>query len=89
MHLLQVAMMLLTWQQFTVSVEPAAPAFTVSVEPVSEPAGVSPTPRQWYLVSESWCQNCPAAKKTFLSKGWPEANILTLAECERRFGPLK
>jgi hypothetical protein len=42
--------------------------------------------REWYLVSESWCQNCPAAKRRFRSLGWPESNILTIAECERRFG---
>lgn len=41
--------------------------------------------REWYLVSESWCQNCPAAKRRFRDKGWPEANIITIAECKRRF----
>jgi hypothetical protein len=42
--------------------------------------------REWYLVSEPWCSHCPAAKATFLAKGWPEKNVLTIAECERRFG---
>jgi len=42
--------------------------------------------RQFYLVSEEWCRNCPRAKAAFLAKGWPEENILTLDECERRFG---
>lgn len=44
------------------------------------------TQRQWYLVSESWCSACPAAKKRFKAKGWPEANILTIAQCQVRFG---
>jgi len=42
--------------------------------------------REWYLVSASWCSLCPAAKKKFLAKGWPEANVLTLDECQQRFG---
>lgn len=63
--------------QFTVSVEPS---FTVTVEPVAS------TQRQWFLVSEPWCTHCPAAKATFISKGWPESNILTLDQCEARFG---
>ena len=42
--------------------------------------------RQQFLVSESWCHACPAAKQRFRSLGWPEANILTIAECYQRFG---
>lgn len=42
--------------------------------------------RQWFLVSESWCQNCPRAKTVFKSKGWPDSNILTIDQCEQRFG---
>ena len=42
--------------------------------------------REWYLISEPWCQHCPAAKRVFLAKGWPKENILTNAECKRRFG---
>jgi hypothetical protein len=42
--------------------------------------------RQWYLVSEEWCVNCPKAKATFLAKGWPRQNILTINECKSRFG---
>lgn len=42
--------------------------------------------RQWFLVSESWCPACPAAKKRFLAKGWPETNVMTIADCQRRFG---
>lgn len=52
-------------------------------KPIVQP---SPKPRQFYLVSESWCQHCPAAKRRFLAKGWPERNVLTIAECKRRFG---
>ena len=44
------------------------------------------THRQFYLVSESWCSHCPARKRIFLGKGWPESNVLTIAQCERRFG---
>ena len=44
------------------------------------------TRREWYLVSEPWCVYCPAAKKRFLSLGWPESNILTLDQCEKKFG---
>lgn len=53
---------------------------------VQEPAKPTTKRREWYLVSESWCSHCPAAKKRFRSLGWPEANVLTIAECERRFG---
>ena len=42
--------------------------------------------RQQFLVSESWCHACPAAKQRFRALGWPEANILTIAECRQRFG---
>jgi len=44
------------------------------------------TQPQWYLVSESWCVNCPAAKVRFLTKGWPAENVLTIAEAKARFG---
>jgi len=44
------------------------------------------TQRQWYLVSEPWCSACPAAKARFLKLGWPKENILTIAQCEARFG---
>jgi hypothetical protein len=42
--------------------------------------------RQWYLVSEPWCSSCPAAKARFLALGWSEDNILTMAECQAKFG---
>lgn len=47
---------------------------------------VQKTTRQWYLVSESWCSNCPAAKAKFRAKGWSESNVLTIEECRARFG---
>ena len=42
--------------------------------------------REWYLVSEPWCGACPAAKSRFLSLGWSEKNILTIAQCKAKFG---
>ena len=63
----------------------------VAVKPdtpqVETPAVVLlPQQRQWYLVSEDWCVNCPRAKRLFRSKGWPEDNILTIEKCYERFG---
>lgn len=61
--------------------------FSFSAKSPSEPVIVErPKPRQWYLVSESWCANCPRAKAAFLSKGWSKKNILTISECQQRFG---
>jgi len=53
---------------------------TAKEEPVKQ------TRREWYLVSEPWCSACPAAKRRFLDKGWPKENILSLAECQAKFG---
>lgn len=39
-----------------------------------------------YLVSEPWCRYCPAAKAKFKAAGHPEENILTLDQCQARFG---
>ncbi len=64
-------------------VTPPKPVVRPIVQPVIQQAV---TPQQWYLVSESWCPACPAAKKRFLGKGWSQANILTIAECKARFG---
>jgi hypothetical protein len=61
----------------------------VAAEDIFKPTGIyaeKPTQRQWFLVSESWCPKCPNAKKIFKAKGWPDSNILTIEECERRFG---
>lgn len=33
-----------------------------------------------WLVSEDWCQNCPEAKRRFLSSGGKAANIITIAQ---------
>lgn len=72
---MKTAMLLLTLFQ-------SADLFPVTAKP--EPP--KQTRREWYLVSEPWCVYCPAAKKRFLSLGWPEANVLTLDECEKKFG---
>jgi hypothetical protein len=54
---------------------------------VSPALGQEPAKRrEWYLVSEPWCQYCPAAKDVFKAKGWPDENVITMDECERRFG---
>lgn len=58
----------------------STPAVSVQTETIVTP------PRQWYLVSEPWCSNCPQAKKVFKAKGWPDKNIISIKECERRFG---
>jgi len=55
-------------------------------EPPKQVAAVPKEPRQWYLVSEPWCAACPAEKKKFLALGWPTSNVLTIDECQRRFG---
>lgn len=60
------------------------PVVSVPVKP--QPVPVVQAKRQWYLVSEAWCSHCPAAKRAFRAKGWPEKNILTIAQCEQRFG---
>jgi hypothetical protein len=73
-------------QQFTVEVT-TPPVFIVDVQTQhQEKKAEKVTQRQWYLVSESWCSNCPRAKKAFLAKGWPESNVLTLAQCQQKFG---
>lgn len=81
--------------QFTVEVLPFVQRFTVVViepakvverRPPVVAAPVVPVRRQRYLVSEPWCGHCPAAKKRFLGIGWPDSNVITIDECERRFG---
>ncbi len=42
--------------------------------------------RTRYIVSESWCPNCPAAKARFIRNGWPAENVITIAQCRQRFG---
>lgn len=60
------------------------PAVIKTTETIVVP--VKKRQRQWFLVSESWCPNCPRAKTVFRSKGWPDSNVLTIAQCEQRFG---
>jgi len=75
--------------QFTVTVATPTPVFTVTVQEKTvevTKVTVKTKKRGWYLVSESWCINCPPAKDRFKAKGWPEANIITNAECKKRFG---
>ena len=56
---------------------------------VAEPDPIS-TPvvdtRDHFLVTEPWCPHCPAKKEEFLGKGWPEKNVMTVAQCKARFG---
>lgn len=79
--MLKLILFLVTCGQFTVEVLPTVQRFTVAVqEPEDKPS------REWYLVSETYCVHCPAAKAAFLAKGWPKQNILTIAECKAKFG---
>ena len=39
-----------------------------------------------WLVSEDWCQNCPAAKRRFLSSGGRPENIVTIAKAKELHG---
>lgn len=39
-----------------------------------------------YLVSEPWCQYCPAAKRRFLGMGGKEENVITIAAALRDHG---
>jgi hypothetical protein len=56
---------------------------------VAQPAEVQQVKvkkRTRYIVSESWCRNCPARKALFIKNGWPAENVLTIAQCKHRFG---
>lgn len=64
----------------------ATPDPVVDVTPHPEPVKAVPAARQRYLVSESWCPHCPAARGRFLAKGWSEKNVITIAEAKSRFG---
>ena len=66
-------------------VEPVAQPEPVVEAVQPEPVKAVPAVRKWYLVSESWCRHCPAAKQRFLRKGWSEKNVITIAEAKRRF----
>lgn len=59
----------------------------VSVQAKTEPPAVtSRQVTQRFLVSESWCPSCPAAKARFLAAGNPSSNVLTIAQARSRFG---
>lgn len=50
------------------------------------PPKVTVKTRTRYLVSEPWCTLCPAAKVRFTANGFPESQIITIAEAKSRFG---
>lgn len=54
---------------------PSVPATTQPVET-----------RERWLVSESWCPHCPAAKARFLQSGGQADHVITIAEAKRRHG---
>lgn len=67
--------------------EPQKPPETVKPPVVvQKPVTLQTKRREWYLVSEPWCVYCPRAKEVFLAKGWSEDNVISRAECQRRFG---
>tara|TARA_R110000868_G_scaffold294939_1_gene555363 strand:+ start:210 stop:779 length:570 start_codon:yes stop_codon:yes gene_type:complete len=72
-------------QTFTVEVVRPAAAFTVVVVP-PETVTVKTKTRTKYLVSEPWCRNCPAEKIRFKARGFPESQIITIADAKARFG---
>lgn len=81
--------------QFTVEVlteMQSAPAFVVDVVPIPKPeikwetaaastglVKATATVKERWLVSESWCRLCPAAKTRFLSSGGRPENVITIA----------
>ena len=72
------------------AVERAAPSIRFSVIASDAPgviktAGTKTVMERW-LVSEEWCQNCPAAKQRFLSGGGDKSHIVTIAEAKQRHG---
>ena len=48
-------------------------------------AGTRKVSQRW-LVSESWCVNCPAAKARFIASGNDSSRVITIAEAKRRHG---
>lgn len=46
------------------------------------------TVTEYWLVSEIWCKNCPAAKARFKSNGRPDDHVITIAEAKRRHGKI-
>lgn len=45
--------------------------------------------QQRFLVSESWCSACPAARSRFLSSGGSRENILTMAQSRQMFPKMR
>jgi len=74
------------------AVERAAPSIRFSVVASGGPQLVktkaTKTVTDRWLVSEDWCQNCPAAKVRFLQSGGSPLNILKIADAKRRHGKL-
>lgn len=56
----------------------------VSISPVAS-VTTAPTEERW-LVSETWCPHCPAAKARFLRSGGQPDHVITIAEARRRHG---
>lgn len=44
------------------------------------------TVTDYWMVSESWCANCPAAKKRFLDSGRPADHVITIAQAKQLHG---
>jgi len=72
------------------SVEKALPSIRFSVIASGGPQLVktkaTKTVTEQWLVSESWCKQCPAATQRFLSGGGDKSHIVTIAEAKRRHG---
>jgi len=86
MLLVKVAMLLLTCQQFTVSVAPPVPKFTVSVvapEPVVAPVTV-PAKSGYYLAmfTAPWCGHCGPWKTTEMPKIQSAGLTVTLVDSD-------
>lgn len=62
------------------------PTGRYAVAQATETVTVKTKTRTRYLVSAPWCGLCPAAKSRFRSRGFPESNIITIAEALARFG---
>lgn len=68
---------------------PPAPQPAISFQKQMKTLTTSAPPQKvvvHWLVSESWCPSCPAAKAKFLAEGHPASNILTIAQARSRHG---
>lgn len=65
-----------------VASDPAA-ARTDDNPPVAPPDAKPEWQEVRYLVSEPWCQYCPAAKRRFLAAGHPASNIINIAAARK------